>query len=470
VEARRLIGLRKLSPVELLESCLERIDKTNGGINAIVAMDADAARTRAKAVEQAIMRGEDVGLIAGLPVGVKDLQPTAGLRTTWGSLLFKDNVPAEDESSVARLRAAGGIVVGKTNTPEFGAGGNTRNRVYGATGNPFDPAKTSGGSSGGSAATLALGQVALATGSDLGGSLRTPAGFCGVVGFRPSPGMVPGADRAVALFPFAVLGPMGRTVADAHLLLRAQIGIDRRDPFSSGDSRCIPPQLSGADLGRLRVAVSSDLGCAPVDKAIAQVFRSRVKTFGGVFREVEERAPDFGPVHDMFEIHRAVYFVAAHRERLDKSRALLDRNVIDNTERGMRYSLPDVSRAHVEQTKLYKRFLAFFETFDVLICPAASVSPFPHAQLFVEEINGEAMPTYMRWLAITYAPTLGLACAAVLPCGLDHKGLPFGIQVIGPNGADARVLEVAHALERELAEHRETARPVPDIGGLAKAG
>jgi Asp-tRNA(Asn)/Glu-tRNA(Gln) amidotransferase A subunit family amidase len=260
---------------------------------------------------------------------------------------------------------------------------------------------------------------------------------------------------------------MGRTVADAHLLLRAQMGRDKRDPFSSDDNRRIPEQLNGADLGALRVAVSPDLGCAPIDHAIAGVFRARVAAFRHTFREVHERAPDFGPVHDMFEVHRCVQFVAAHRERLEKSRDLLDRNVIDNTERGLKLSLPDVSRAHVEQTRLYKRFLAFFQEVDVLICPAASVSPFPHAKLFVEEINGEKMPTYMRWLAITYAPTVALACVVALPCGVDHLGMPFGIQVIGPNGSDARVLEVAHALEQALAQNKATARPVPHLTKLA---
>lgn len=466
LDARRLIGERKLSPVELLESCIARIEKTNTSVNAVVAMDLDAARKRAKEIEQSIGRGEDPGPLAGLPVGVKDLQATAGLRTTWGSLLFKDHVPAEDEYNVANIRRAGGIIAAKTNTPEFGAGANTTNRVYGPTGNPFDPAKTCAGSSGGSAVALALGQVALATGSDLGGSLRTPASFCGVAGFRPSPGVVPNVDRAASLTPFSVSGPMGRTIADAHLLLRAQMGQDKRDPFSSADNARIPAELAGADLGSLRVAVSPDLGCAPVDHAIAGIFSARVARFRHAFREVHERAPDFGPVHDIFEVHRCVQFVAAHRERLEKSRDLLDRNVIDNTERGLKLSLGDVSRAHVEQTRLYKRFLAFFKEVDVLICPAASVSPFPHSQLFVEEINGEKMPTYMRWLAITYAPTVALACAAALPCGVDHLGLPFGIQVIGPNGSDARVLDVAHALEQVLAQNKETARPIPDLGKL----
>jgi Asp-tRNA(Asn)/Glu-tRNA(Gln) amidotransferase A subunit family amidase len=412
-------------------------------------------------------RGEDVGLLAGLPIGVKDLQATAGLRTTFGSLLFKDNVPVEDEFGVANLRKAGGAILAKTNTPEFGAGANTVNRVYGPTGNPFDPAKTCAGSSGGSAAALALGQVPLATGSDYGGSLRTPAAFCGVSGFRPSPGLVPSVDRAASLSPFSVMGPMGRSIADAHLLLRAQLALDKRDPFSSRDVESIPGTLAGADLGKVRAAVSPDLGCAPVDRRIAAVFGERVGRFRHVFRAVEERAPDFAGVHDIFEALRGVHYVAAHRERLEKARDLLDRNVIDNTERGLALSLADVARAHVEQTKLYKRVLAFFREVDVLICPAAAVSPFPHSQLFVEEIDGKRMPTYMRWLAITYAPTMALCCAAAIPCGLDHAGMPFGLQVIGPTGADALVLEVAHALEQVLARDEVTARPKPDVGSLA---
>jgi len=288
-----------------------------------------------------------------------------------------------------------------------------------------------------------------------------------VVGFRPSPGIVPSVDRAASLIPFGVTGPMGRTVEDAHLLLRAQLGEDKRDPFSSSDNARIPARLTGADLARLRVAVSPDLGCAPVDKAVARLFQARAKVFGSAFREVVERAPDFTNVHDVFEILRCMHFVAAHRERLEKSRDLLDRNVIDNTERGLKLTLPAVSWAHVEQTKLYKRFLAFFDEVDVLICPAASVSPFPHGQLFIEEINGERMPTYMTWLALTYAPTMALACVVALPCGVDQHGLPFGIQVIGRNGADAFVLEVAHALEQVLAGNKETARPVPDAARLS---
>ncbi len=467
VEARRLIGTKQLSPVELLDSCLARIEAVDGKLNAMVTLGAEQAREVAVEAEAVVMDGDELDLLHGLPIGIKDLEATAGLRTTWGSLLYKDHVPAEDDAMVANLRDTGAVIVGKTNTPEFGAGANTKNRVFGATGNPFDSDKTCGGSSGGSAVALAAGMVPLATGSDYGGSLRTPAGFCGVVGFRPSPGLVPTPESAVALNPFAVLGPMGRSVADAHLLLKAQLDGDKADPFSSDDWMGLPDVLGQVDLGSLTVAISADLGCAPLDAKIREVFEARCKTFRQVFAEAQDRDPELDDVHECFEILRGANFVAAHRERLETQRALLGPNVIDNTERGLKYSLADVAWAHTAQTKLYHRFLALFDEVDVLICPVAAVSPFPHEQLAVEAINGEAMPTYMRWLAMSYALTLALPVSCALPCGLDHLGMPFGIQVVGPNGSDGRVLEVAHALEQLLAGNPETTRPLPDLAALS---
>jgi Asp-tRNA(Asn)/Glu-tRNA(Gln) amidotransferase A subunit family amidase len=469
VEARRLIGARQLSPVDLLESCIDRIEAVDPTLNAMVTRCFDRARKEAKAAEQAVRAGETLGLLHGLPIGIKDLNATEGVRTTYGSLLYEDNVPKADERVVAAIREEGGIVIGKTNTPEFGAGAQTTNRVFGATGNPFDPALTCAGSSGGSAVALAAGMVSLASGSDFGGSLRTPAAFCGVVGFRPSPGTVPNETRAVGLTPLSVQGSMGRTVADAALLLAAMIDVDMRDPFSGhfdGDL-LLPP--GAVDLGTLKAAFSEDLGAAPVDNDIRRVFRDRTAGLRGVFAAAEDRDPDLGPVHEVLEILRGVNFVAAHRERLEKHRDRLGRNVIDNTERGLKFTAADVAWAHVEQTKLYRRFLGFFDEVDVLICPAAGVSPFPLDRLYVESINGESMPTYMRWLAITYGVTMATATACVLPTGRDHNEMPFGIQVVGPNGADRFVLEVAASLERVLADNPETARPLPDIEKLKSA-
>jgi amidase len=470
VTLRRMIGTRKASPVEILDSCLARIRATDPAVNAMVAMDETAARAAAMRAEQAVMDGASLGLLHGLPIGIKDLQATKGLRTTWGSLLYEKHVPSEDEPSVANIRAAGGVILGKTNTPEFGAGANTRNRVYGATGNPFDPVKTCAGSSGGSAVALACGQVPLASGSDYGGSLRTPAGFCGIVGFRPSPGLVPAPDRAAQLMPWGVSGPMGRSVADAYLLLTAQLDVDRRDVHSSADALRMPEVLEPADLASVRAAFSADLGCAPMSKEIADIFQKRVGSLEGSFAALEATAPDFSGIHFVFDVFRAITFVSAHAERLANHRDKLDTNVIDNTERGLHHTMAEVAKAHVEQTLLYRRVMQFFENHDVLIAPAASVSPFPHAQHFVEEIDGVRMENYMRWLTIAYAPTMALCCSAVIPCGRDRQGMPFGIQIIGRRGSDARVLSVALALEEVLGASEETRRPLPDLAALAGRG
>jgi Asp-tRNA(Asn)/Glu-tRNA(Gln) amidotransferase A subunit family amidase len=429
VELRRRIGAGEISPVELLESCIARIEAVHPALNAMVATCLDRAREEAEAAERAVAGGAALGPLHGLPIGIKDLNATEGLRTTYGSLLYEHNVPEADERVVAALRAAGAIVIGKTNTPEFGAGANTRNKVYGATGNPFDPVLTCGGSSGGSAVALATGMVPLATGSDFGGSLRTPAGFCGVVGFRPTPGTVPNETRPVGLTPLSVQGPMGRTVADAALLLSAMIDADRRDPFA----RPVDPALTRApeaiDLSDLKVAVSEDLGCAPLDDGIRALFRARAGKLRPLFGACEARDPDLGPVHRVFEILRGVNFVAAHKARLEQHRDLLGPNVIDNTERGLEYSLADVAWAHVEQTKIYRRFVALMEEVDILICPACSVSPFPHEQLYVAEINGKKMD-------------------------------------VGRYQGDAELLRVAHSLERALAADNDLARPLPDLERL----
>lgn len=466
VEARRLIGAKALSPVELMQSCIDRIAKTNSAVNAIVAIDEDAALETARSAEQAVMHGEPLGLLHGLPLGVKDLEATAGLKTTYGSLIYENNVPEEDQQSVANLRDAGAIVLGKTNTPEFGAGANTNNRVYGATGNPFNTDLTCAGSSGGSAVALSLGQVPIATGSDYGGSLRTPAAYCGIVGIRPSPGVVPSPDRAALLSPFSVLGPMGRTVEDAHLLLKAQIDLDKRDPFSSDDVMRIPDLLENLDLSGLHIAYSEDLGIAPVDNEIRKVFQARIKAFRHVFATTTEAAPDLSNAHDIFEIQRGINFATAHMGRLENHRDKLGPNVIDNTERGLKFTAKEVAWAQGEQAKLYQRYMDFFDDFDILICPTAAVTPFPHGDLSVTEINGEQMPTYMRWLALAYGLTVALPVVVALPCGVDHKGMPFGIQVAGPNGSDGMVIEIANALEKVLACNAETRRPVPDIAKL----
>jgi Asp-tRNA(Asn)/Glu-tRNA(Gln) amidotransferase A subunit family amidase len=468
VELRRAIGAREVSPVELLDSCMARIEAVNPALNAFVATDYERARHAARAAEAAVRRGESLGPLHGLPIGIKDLQETAGLRTTHGSLLYADHLPARDERSVAALRAAGAIVVGKTNTPEFGAGANTTNAVYGPTRNPFDPARICGGSSGGSAVALATGMVPLASGSDTGGSLRTPAAYCGVVGFRPSPGLVPSERRPLGWTVLSVLGPMGRSVADTCLLLSAMAGYDRRDPMSvptEPSSFRVPPP---ADPATLRVAFSEDLGFAPVDSGVRATFRACAARFAGLFRSSASRDPDMADADDTFAVIRAAGFLAAHRQHYERSRDKLGPNVAANVEQGLGFSLADLARAHAAQTRIYRAFQELFEEVDVLICPAAAVPPFPVERLYPTHINGEELRGYFHWIAITYGLSLTGHPVAVIPCGLDPTGAPFGIQVCGPRHGDAFTLGVAHALERHLATEPELTRPLPDLARIAR--
>jgi Asp-tRNA(Asn)/Glu-tRNA(Gln) amidotransferase A subunit family amidase len=475
VEARARIGRKQLSPVELLESCIARIEAVDPAVNAMVARDFAGARAQARAAEAAVMRGDALTPLHGLPVGIKDLNVTKGLRTTWGSPIFRDHVPAEDEAMVARIRAAGGIIVGKTNTPEWGAGANTRNAVYGATGNPFDPAKSAAGSSGGSAVALATGQVPLCSGSDTGGSLRNPAAFSGIVGYRPTPGLVPSETRGMGWSGLPVLGPMARTVPDVCLLLSAMVSDDGRDPLATTIHRrqvrraedfAVPDRV---DLSQLRAAFSPDLGFAPTERHIAEVFADKTGLFRRVFGRAEDAAPDCSGADEAFEVLRAVGFLAAHLERVRTRPGDVGPNVRANVEEGLRYTAADVGRASALQTQLYRRWQGFFATHDVVITPSITISPRPWSELYPAEIDGKPTRTYFHWLALAYGVTLAGHPAVSLPVGLDRHGMPFGLQIIGPRGGDHFVLSVAAALEEMLAGDPRTARPVPDIAALAKA-
>lgn len=475
VEARGLIGAKQLSPVELVESCIGRIEAVDHAVNAMVAPDFDRARAAARSAEQAVMRGERLPALHGLPIGIKDLEDVGGLRTTYGSPIYRDHVPETDERLVAAVRAAGAIVLGKTNTPEWGAGANTRNAVYGATANPFDPEKSAAGSSGGSAVALACGMVPIASGSDMGGSLRNPAAFCGIVGLRPSPGLVPSEKRVQGWSPLAVLGPMARTVPDLSLLLSAMVSDEARDPLAAtvhGKEMRRAEDFSPpapVDLSRLRVALTPDFGFAPTERHIAEVFAEKTGLFRHAFARAEDTTPDCTGADEAFEILRAVSFVAAHLERVRSRPADVGPNVRANVEEGLRYSAADVARAQVLQTALYRRWQEFFRHWDVILSPSITISPRPWTELYPAEINGKPTRTYFHWLALAYAVTLSGHPAVSLPIGLDRNGMPFGLQIVGPRGGDAFVLSVAAALERMLAGDPRTARPVPDLARLRSA-
>jgi amidase len=466
VELRRLIGTKAISPVALLEDCLARIAAVDPALNAIVATALPRARHEALQAEKAVADGQKLGLLHGLPIGIKDLQETAGIATTYGSPLYRDYVPAADDRLVASVRRAGAIVVGKTNTPEFGAGANTDNAVYGPTRNPFDPARSCGGSSGGSAVALATGMLPLATGSDTGGSLRIPAAFCGIVGFRPSPGLVPSERRALGWTPLTVLGPMGRTVADTRLLLHAQIGHDRNDPFSTPVDADAFSRAETIDLSRLRVAVSEDLGGAPVDPRLRATLRERVAIIAAAFRSCDWRDPDMAGADRAFAVIRAQNFLAGQRERYEKHRDQLGAFVRANYEEGLGMSALDVAEAHAAQTRIYRNLERFFVDHDLLISPTVGIPPFPLAERFAHAVAGRELGTYYAWLAPTYYLSLtGHPCVSV-PCGLEPTGTPFALQITGPVRGDKFVLDVAQAIEALLARDKRTARPVPDVAKL----
>jgi Asp-tRNA(Asn)/Glu-tRNA(Gln) amidotransferase A subunit family amidase len=476
VAARRLIGQRRLSPVELLDSCLARIAAVNPAVNAITAMDAEAARDAAKRAEDDAMRGAALGPLHGLPLGIKDLEATKGLRTTWGSPLFADHVPAEDESMVADLRAAGGIILGKTNVPEFGLGANSRNAVYGATGNAFDPLCNAAGSSGGSAVALACDMVPLASGSDTGGSLRNPAAFNGIVGYRPSPGLVPHDRKAHGWSPLGVLGPMARDVPDLCLMLSAMAADHAADPLAytlhartvrGEPALFFPPRR--LDLATLKLAFTEDFGLALVEGVVRRKFQAVVSACARLFGRVAPATPDVTGGDEAFEVLRSVGVLAGH---LDRVRAHPDKcgpNMHANVAEGLRYSAVDVARASTRQTIIYRDFQRFFGEHDVLITPAITTSPRPWREIAPAEIDGQPTRTYFHWLALAYYVTLAGHPAASLPVGLDEKGFPFGLQIVGPRGGDAFVLGVAAALEEAFAGDAELGRPKPDLARLRAA-
>ena len=463
IAARDAIRDKSLSPVELTTSCIERIEKVDGPLNAVIAECFDRALDEAKEAEAAVTSGKELGPLHGLPVLIKDLQDTEGLRTTYGSLLYKDHVPEEDESNVAVLRAAGAIVLGKSNTPEFGAGAHTVNKVYGATGNPFDPSRTCGGSSGGSAVALAANMAPLASGSDSGGSLRIPSAYCGVVAHRSTPGVVAMEKHSIGYTNYSVQGPMARTVADTALMLSVLSRYDGRDPLSTPWSDDRFGKITPVDLSKLRVAVCDDLGFAVVDDGLREVFRDRVERFKSVFGNCVEAAPDLLDVRRCNWILRSVHFLSKHRDRFENRRDELGQNVIDNYEAGLKLDALDITWALQEQTNIFRSMEAFFQDYDLLICPTNAVPPFPIEQRYCDQINEVKFDNYVEWMALAWGLTIPGNPVTDLPCGLDHTGMPFGLQICGPHYRDEFVLGAAMALEEVLAGDAATARPIPDL-------
>lgn len=447
-EMAAAVKKKKLSPVEIVDALLARIEKVNPKVNAYCTVVPEMAREAAKKAETEVMRGEKVGPLHGVPVSIKDLTLTAGIRTTWGSKIYEHFVPEEDALSVQRMKAAGAIIMGKTYTPEFGAGANTYNAIFGATRNPWKLSYTCGGSSGGAAVALACGLGPLATGSDLGGSLRIPASFCGVVGFRTSAGLVPIYPSATGWDTLAVEGPMARTVGDTALMLSVMAGQDDRSPISFPvDTRQFLAAVKKPKIEGLRVAWSPDLKVSPCDHEVEKVAAAAARRFAELGCTVEQAEPDFSGVQQIIHVTRALRMVTLHGEKLEKWRDQMNPNLVWNIEQGFPLTVKQIGEADKERTALYHRVRQFFERYDLLLTPTVAVPPFPQEMIYPKEINGKPMKNYQEWLYLTYAITItGLPVISV-PCGFTSEGLPVGLQIVGRRLAEATVLKAAAAFE-----------------------
>ncbi len=443
-----LIRSRQASVTEVMAAHLAQIERVNPRVNAIVTLRAEQALAEARAADLALARGPAAGPLFGLPVAHKDLVPTRGVRTTWGSPIFRDCVPEHDGLIVERIKAAGAITVGKTNTPEFGAGSQTFNEVFGRTLNPYDPAKTCGGSSGGAAVALVSGMVPIADGSDLGGSLRNPASFCNVVGFRPSPGRVPTWPSELGWWPFTVEGPMARTVADAALLLSAIAGPDPRSPIAIDE----PGARFRAPLDRsfagVAIAWSPDLGGLPIDPRVTAVLEAQRETFRALGCAIEDGQPDFSDAREIFQVWRAWSFETRVGPLLEHHRDQIKDTVIWNAEQGRTVTGPQLADAEKKRTRLYHRVREFMTTREFLILPVTQLPPFDVGTAYPTEINGVRLPTYIDWMRACSDITVTGLPAVSVPCGFTRDGLPVGIQIVGRHHDDWGVLQLAHAFEQ----------------------
>jgi amidase len=443
-------GLKRgdLTPHDLLDALEARIGEVDGKVNALPTLCFDRARAHADELMDKPLAQR--GRLAGMPVPIKDLADVAGVRSTQGSLIFADHVPAVSDILVSHLEAEGGIVYAKSNTPEFGAGANTFNEVFGATLNPWNTARSAAGSSGGAAVALATGMAWLAHGSDMGGSLRNPASFNSICGMRPSPGRVATSRGSKVDGNLGQEGPMARNVEDLALLFDAMCGEEPGDPVSKPR-----PETSFLDQARSgwkpkKVAFSRDLGITPVDPEVAQIVEAAARRFEDAGVVVEEAHPDLSQAHECFQVQRALAFATAMKPLLDTHRDKLKPEVIWNIEKGLALSADDVVKAEHQRAAMFQRTLDFFDGYDLLLTPATIVSPYPVEQRYVEQCDGHTFDTYIDWLAIVYAITNVCAPALSIPAGFTGEDLPVGIQIIGRPNCDGQVLAGGRMLETIL--------------------
>ena len=445
----RLISSGELLSEELVQAHLEQIEKVNPAVNAMVTMVSESALEQAREADKARSRGDELGPLHGLPVAVKDLQNTAGILTTHGSPIYENNVPENDALIVERIKVAGAIVTGKSNTPEFGAGSQTFNAVFGTTKNPYDLSRTCGGSSGGAGVALATGMTTIATGSDLGGSLRNPAAWSNVVGIRPAPGRVPAVGGDLGWSNLSTDGPMGRTVDDVAFQLRVMAGDDPRSPLSLRESSDVFIDSLERDFKGVRIAWSKDLGGRPIDAENSRVTESQKHVFEDLGMIVEDDEPDLSNTDEIFQTLRAYSFAIKHESHLRDHRDKLKETVIWNAEQGMKLSAIDVAHAEQLRTRLWEQLQVFFTKYEFLAMPVTSVPPFSIDLEYPLEINGIKPETYLDWMWPCYTISVTGLPAMSLPAGFTSDGLPVGLQLVGRPRDEMGLLQLATAFEGE---------------------
>jgi len=448
VALEKALRAKKVSAREVLDAHLKQIERVNPKVNAVITLVADAARERAKQADEAAAKGRFLGPLHGLPVAHKDLQDTKGIRTTYGSPIFKDYVPTQNTLTIERIYQAGAVPMGKTNVPEFGAGSQTFNPVFGATKNPHDLTKTCGGSSGGAAVALACGMTPIADGSDTGGSLRNPAAFCGVVGFRSSPGRVARYPTANAWSTISVTGPMARTVADTAMFFAAIAGPDARAPLSIHEPGSRFAKPLGRDFKGVRIAWAADFAGLPFDRRIREVFAARRKNFESLGAVVEEASPDMSGADEAFKVLRALSFYQQHAPKLEKYPGQIKATVMEEIERGAKLTGPRVMAAEELRSKLFARFGEFLTKYEYVVLPVTQVPAFDINQPYITEIEGQKMGSYIDWMRSCYYITVTTHPAISVPGGLTSDGLPVGMQIVGRHHADFEVLQLGHAFEQ----------------------
>jgi amidase len=448
IEMARLIHTKKLSAREVLDAHLKQIERVNPKVNAIVTLVPEMAAEAAARADEMQAHRETLGPLHGLPVAHKDLLETRGIRTTFGSPLYKDYVPTEDDIVVDRMERAGAITIGKTNTPEFGAGSQTFNNVFGATHNPYDLTKTCGGSSGGAAVTLACGMAPVVSGSDTGGSLRNPAAFCNVAGFRPSIGRVPNPKAAFAWSTLSTSGCLGRSVADLAFVLSTIAGADSRAPLSIGEPGDHFARPLDRNFKGVRVAWFKGLGGVPFDPRVRTVVDQHRKTFESLGCIVEQAEPDFAPAEISFRVLRAWNSANAYGARLKEHPDAFKDTLRGEIEDGLRLTGVDLARAETAHTQMWRSFQAFLEKYEYFILPTTQLPPFDVNTPYPTEIAGVKFDNYIDWMkSCWYISATGNPAASV-PGGFTPEGLPVGVQIVGRDKQDFSVLQMAHAFEQ----------------------